>query len=90
MPYVPKVWADDPAGATPIVAAELNRIETGVADVTASAGATAADVAAIADRVLALEQGLATTNANFNALFMGVQELAARVTALENAAGGVA
>jgi len=31
MPYVPKVWADGPAGGTPITAADLNHIEQGVA-----------------------------------------------------------
>lgn len=31
MAYTKKVWADGSAGGTPIVAAELNRIENGVA-----------------------------------------------------------
>lgn len=33
MAYTPKTWANDAAGATPITAAELNRVETGVNDV---------------------------------------------------------
>lgn len=83
MPYVPKVWADGPVGGTPIRAADLNSLETGVGNASGLAEGNAADVAGLAARVLALEQGLATTNANFNALYQGVQELDARVTALE-------
>lgn len=32
MVYAPKVWADGAPGNTPITAAELNRVEQGVAD----------------------------------------------------------
>lgn len=30
MDFVPKTWADGPAGGTPITAEELNRIEAGI------------------------------------------------------------
>lgn len=32
MAYTPKVWADGSGGGTPITAAELNRMETGIED----------------------------------------------------------
>lgn len=36
MTFTKKTWADDTAGGTPITAAELNRIETGVSDLFAN------------------------------------------------------
>lgn len=44
--FTPKTWLDDPAGATPITAAELNRIETGIETID--------------DRAAALELGITT------------------------------
>lgn len=37
MAFTPKDWKDGAAGGTPITAAELNRVEQGVADATAAA-----------------------------------------------------
>jgi hypothetical protein len=38
MAYEPKTWADGEKGGTPITAAALNHIETGIADVESTPG----------------------------------------------------
>ena len=38
MAFEPKTWADGEEGGTPITAAELNRIESGIADVELTPG----------------------------------------------------
>ena len=39
MAFMPKEWKDGAAGGTPITAAELNRIEAGIAEVELAPGA---------------------------------------------------
>ena len=39
MAFMPKEWKDGAAGGTPITAAELNRIEAGIAEVELTPGA---------------------------------------------------
>lgn len=74
MAFVPKAWADGSAGGTPITAAELNRIESGVAGVDADQEALA---------------GLVSTQAaTISNLTDTVTALAARVTALEGEPAG--
>lgn len=74
MAFVPKTWADGSAGGTPITAAELNRIESGVAGVDADQEALA---------------GLVSTQAaTISNLTDTVTALAARVTALEGEPAG--
>lgn len=74
MAFVPKTWADGSAGGTPITAAELNRIESGVAGVDADQEALA---------------GLVSTQAaTISDLTDSVTALAARVTALEGEPAG--
>lgn len=74
MAFVPKTWADGSAGGTPITAAELNRIESGVAGVDADQEALA---------------GLVSTQAaTISDLTDTVTALAARVTALEGEPAG--
>ncbi|WP_411815575.1 hypothetical protein [Gordonia sp. SND2] len=74
MAFVPKTWADGSAGGTPITAAELNRIEAGVAGVDADQEALA---------------GLVSTQAaTISNLTDTVTALAARVTALEGEPAG--
>lgn len=74
MTFVPKAWADGSAGGTPITAAELNRIESGVAGVDADQEALA---------------GLVSTQAaTISNLTDTVTALAARVTALEGEPAG--
>lgn len=43
MAFTPKTWADGEAGGTPITAAELNRIEQGIADVELTPGPAGKD-----------------------------------------------
>jgi hypothetical protein len=38
MAFEPRTWADGEAGGTPITAAELNRIEQGIADIELTEG----------------------------------------------------
>lgn len=58
MPYTPKTWEDAPSTATPIVAAELNRMEAGIAS-----GVTTAEAAVPRNEVGAAE-GVASTDAS--------------------------
>lgn len=62
MPFTMKLWADGPSGNTPITAAELNRLETGISEahsVIAEQAAALADAEAaitnLTERVTALE-----------------------------------
>lgn len=81
MAYTPNVWRDGPAGRTPIKAANLTRIEDGLAAVTAQADATRA-LAEQAAAKSALEALQAAFTASLNALvpigailsFWGLQE----------------
>ena len=77
MAYTKQTWADGAAGETPITAARLNHIETGLesaasaADAVPDAGDVSAD--AVGDGVATDVQGV-------------LEELHARIVALETAA----
>lgn len=49
--YTPTTWADGADGGTPITAARLNNIESGVTNATKQANANAADIKALGDSV---------------------------------------
>ena len=49
--YTPVKWANGAAGKTPVSAANLDRIEKGVADCAAKANANAADLRSVRDSV---------------------------------------
>ncbi len=49
--YTPTTWADGADGGTPITAARLNNIESGVTNATKQANANAADIKTLGDSV---------------------------------------
>ena len=81
MAFMPKEWKDGAAGGTPITAAELNRIEAGIAEVELTPGAKG-DKGDKGDTGAPGKDGAdgAPTQAEWDALV-------ARVEALENPAG---
>ena len=87
MAFMPKEWKDGAAGGTPITAAELNRIEAGIAEVELTPGPKGApgakgDKGDKGDTGAPGKDGAdgAPTQAEWDALV-------ARVEALENPAG---
>ena len=81
MAFMPKEWKDGAAGGTPITAAELNRIEAGIAEVELTPGPKG-DKGDKGDTGAPGKDGAdgAPTQAEWDALV-------ARVEALENPAG---
>lgn len=79
MAFEPKTWADGEEGGTPITAAELNRIETGIAEHKHDAGDIDSGTLAAA-RIPTLSQSKVTGLA---ALVTRIEALEQKVEALE-------
>ena len=63
--YTPTTWADGADGGTPITAARLNNIESGVTNATKQANANAADIKTLGDSVSHFAVGGRVTGVSF-------------------------